>query len=304
MILFLVNSENAQVRMTCEQLKQEFSLPVALIALDKLIKSGKFSIESIDNDLISIIDINNAHQVISSEIKLCYTAQYPVICPEWLPYTEEYDISYAQQEWWASLAAMFLSQKHIKFINPIWAKWDLSSELEQVLLLQKFDIPTVEMILTNNSQKANEYYNLWNQNVLYKTVRSGYTNSSLMQIPDLARLQKLHLSPVIFQKAESGTQISVCVLGNKFLTLSSINNQDNINWQASDIPENLKLKLIKVSEFLEIPWFFINFLHKEKTGEYLAFSMNIYPTFEIAYQTYGDTFVQALKNYLVEEYNK
>lgn len=304
MILFLLNSENTQVKLTCEQLKQEFGLPVTIIALENLIKSGKFSLENIDNDFISIIDMDNAHQIINSEIKLCFLAEYPVIRPEWLPYTEEYDISYAQQEWWASLSAMFLSQKHIKFINPLWPKWDLGSELEQMLLLQKFDIPTVEMVLTNNSLIANEYYNLWNQNVLYKTVRSGYTNSSLMQVSDLERLEKLHLSPVIFQKAESGKQISVCVLGNKFLILSQINDHEDIKWEASDIPESLKLKLNKISEFMEIPWFFINFVHKKETDEYLAYSANIYPTFDMACQTFGDSFVQALKSYLVEEYNK
>lgn len=305
MILIFANNVNHKAKLIYDQLKQETNIPIRLCTLESIVKEGQFFIESKGSDLIfSIKNTVDEDFIISTDIKICYLAQIPFILNEWLPYDNDYDRNYARQEWWASLVSMFLSQKHIKFVNPISGQYDLNSEMEQIILFEKFEIPTVEMILTNNPKEAVNYYNLWGKNVLFKSIRKGYDTATHMQISDLGRLEKLRLLPAIFQKAIAGKEINICLVGNKLLAIELELIEGNLSFKTIDVPKDLQEKLIKLSKYIEIPIITFNFIYDEDAKEFFGFSMNAYPDLEFVYLTYGDSLMKILKEYLIEEYNQ
>ncbi|MEW5818806.1 MAG: hypothetical protein AB1782_01325 [Cyanobacteriota bacterium] len=305
MILFYVIRESETLRSICKQIESETQINIAWLNQYELVNSGLFYSENINNKIHGTIQLSEDSKFISTkDIKICFVAQFPYIAGEWIPYENYYDKIYAQQEWNASMVATFLTQEHIKYINPLVAKFDLNTELEQLMLLQQFNIKTVDIVLTNNSDKALEHYNKWNRAVLFKSVRSGYDTSAVMEIPDLARLEKLHISPVIFQKQIMGKEITVCLLGNNILAneIEYINN--NPVSKPVSLPEELNKNIIKLSKHINAPWILMNFLFQEDNNDYFAYSINIYPDFDVVYSIYGEPFTTLLKGYLVEEYNK
>ncbi len=300
MILFFANREDHLIASQAETMSRTANIPVYAMFYENLIKEGKLQIENAGDDLVFQIQAKeNLETIKGSEIKICYFAEYPALNSQWLPYESEYDISYAQNEWWASLNALFLSQPDIKFINPAKSKFELCSELEQLMIMQKFEIPTVEMILTNNPDEALKYYRSWNNSALYKSVTRGYANSALMNESDIDRLNKLSLSPAIFQKPHSGSQMTVCLLGNNYL---AVKLNDINEYELTDIPDFLLNKIVQVSEYIERPLVLFNFLYQEASNEYCAYSMNVYPSFYEIFSIFGDSYFKLLTAFLAEEY--
>jgi len=197
-----------------------------------------------------------------------------------------------------------LTQNHIKFINPAYSKVDLNSKFEQVLILQKFGVKTVNMLLTNSGKDALEYYNLCDRNVLSRPVNQIYEVEHFMQIPDLARLNKLDLCPALFQKFMAGKKINVCLLGSKVLAQEISFTNNELCKQTIEIPENLKEKIIAVSNYLECPLAFYEFILNEEENEYYGLAVNITPDFDLMNELYENNFREAIKEYLVEEYTK
>ena len=302
MILFIANAENDPTKFLYDLIKEETNIPVFWLSVENLVKKGSFTVKNEGENLNFTIKIND-ETIDSKAIKIIFLYQPPLFDKSWLSFKEELDISYAQQEWYASFNAMMLAQKHIKFINPVFCKFDLNSRLEQILILQQFGFKTVNIILTNDGKTALEYYNLCDRSVISRPVNHSYPVEYLMQIPDLARLNKLYLCPVLFQKFIPGKKINVCLVGNKVLAQEiSFNSNNEICQKNTEIPEDIKNKLIEVSKYLEFPWIFYEFIISDKDNEYYAISLNVVPDFNLMNELYGNLFIEAIREYLTEEY--
>lgn len=304
MILFLTNKNDCKSKQIYEKLRKKSSVSVEWLAIEDIIKNSSISIKSNNSDLLAQVHIYGSDTTVDlSDVKVCYIAQYPYISSEWIPYEKKHDISYAEKEWWASFIALLQSQSHIKYINPIELPCDLASEMTHLFLFQKFDVDTVDMVLTNNKEDAVEYYQMWDKCVLGKTVRNGYYNSAVLDISKLARLNKLHLCPAMFQRSIPGTELAVGLVGNKFI-IQKIRYEDNeVIKESVDIPKALKEKLVRISEFNKTPIVIFNFIYQDDTDEYFAYSINPYVSFDMAYEAFGESFIQLLTNYLIEEHN-
>lgn len=305
MIVFYVLKENEKLRKLYNDLKSKDKIPVFWLNQEQLIIESQIQLKNSDDFIIGSIKTPEEEDSLSIEqVKIWLLAQYPCVLQEWLPYEDPLDTSYAQQEWNATISAMLLTQNSARFINPLWAKFDFNTEIEQLLIMQRFNFKTLDMILTNNVESTLQYYDLWKRQVLYKSVRKGYDTASIMKPSDLGRLDKLHLSPAIFQKSQMGDDITVCMVGKNFCAVKYDNNDTDQPYKQVELPDTLKNRLIKLSEYLNAPWIVTHFLYDEEQLQYYAYGINVFPDFEFSYMIFGESFVEMLRNYLVEEYNK
>lgn len=305
MLLILSIRESKYLDRLVTSLKSSYTLPVTLLTLDKFVKYSSLSLYY-DTDLTfnktftideeTFIDFNN--------VKTCFLSNYPFIAGEWIPYENHYDKLYALQEWTATLNALLLTSSSTKFVNPYLIPYDLNSELEHVLVLQKFNIDTVDMILTNIPRLAANYYENSYKSVVYKAVQSGYNTASSMELADLGRLNKLNLSPAIFQKGVNGIETTVCLLGKNVYAVEADRLSSEAGYKPVEITDELVDRLYQVSDHLNCPWIFFHFLYEPDTGKYYAYGLNIIPDFDLAVNTLGESFIDAMAAYLAEEYAK
>jgi hypothetical protein len=305
MILFYVEDDTCHAKSFYERFKKETNLPVALISHTDFIMNSQLESFNKGNQIITKIKMPGSKSIISTEdIKIIYFSQYPNIYQSMIAFENELDISYAVQEWTATITSVFVTRPEIKMINTIWPPYDLVTEMEQVLLMQQMGIKTIELFITNNTQKVKDYYSLWDKQVLYKTVRAGYDTAAMMEMIDLNRLDKLTLSPASFQKLVNGKEISICQLGKKFLVVETYYDQEIREYIETVIPEALTESLIKMERALNIPCILYHFIYDEDEDDYFAYNMNIYPTFDMLKMLFGESFEKLLTSYLLEEYNR
>lgn len=302
MILIFSNTKSSVLEEFTEKFKKRTDIKIALLVFEEFIKNGNFWADfrgKEKNTFCIDLDGTNNNVISLNDVKICYFSGSPYILPKWFEFEDKKDCEYAGKEWYSSVNSLFLTQPHLKLINPVTKYSNFNSEYEQSLFFKKFEIECCEMLVTNNKYDVLEYYDLWNKNVLYKSVNMGYDSSSILQVPDLGRLDKLKYCPALFQKLQAGIQLSICIIGNDFLSLEVDENQ---NTSVTDIPNILKEKLIKLSKHFNSPLIQFNFLYDSIDNEYYAYSFNIYNYFESLYTLFGDPFQNKLIEYLEKEY--
>jgi hypothetical protein len=305
MILFYLDREDSPAIELYKDLKTNVGLPVSCLFHHKVIGASKLTAVNPDQTVITNIQTeDNETPVNIKDIKICFFSQYPYVHSGLLPFEEELDKLYALQEWNATLEAIFLTQKHIRYLNPLWGKYNLATEMEHIMLYQEFGIATVEMLLTNTPDDAREYYEKSGKEVIYKSVRGGYDSSGRMTTSDLTRLNKLHLSPAIFQKAHMGCEIMICLVGNRFLAKKTTMEAANVVYKDFEISKDLKEKLIQLSKHINVPWIIYSIIYDEFIDEYKAYSINPSPGYDLCIQIFGEDFNKLLRQYFIEEYNK
>lgn len=305
MLLITAIRESQNLDRLIKSLTEDHGLDVYLMRMDKLVGHSKLSLYYEDDSTFHKTLITEDEKKIDlSNIKVCFMANYPFVAGDWIPYENHYDKLYALQEWNATLTAIFQTDTKALQINSMLKPYDLNSELEHVVLLQKCGINTVDMLLTNDSKEALDFYEKSKKSVLFKSVRTGYDTASTMQIADLGRLNKLELSPAIFQKGLVGTEVCVCLLGKNILVTETNALKPEAGCTESHIPEELSEKLFQLSDELKSPWLFCHFIKEQSTGTYYAYGLNTMPDLDVSIHNLGERFYKTLINYLVEEYNK
>lgn len=305
MLLIISTFGNETLKVFSQQLKTCYDFEVKIISIEDIVNKSSFVLHNTDHSMLKTVELpNNKEKINFNDAKLVYLSEYPYVIMDWMNFQEELDKSYAFQEWTATITAMLNTCENTKFINPILTKYDLNTEIEQLKIFQQFDIGTVEMILTNNKDKFMEFYEQSNNNVIFKTVRQGYESCNLVGPEDLASLDKLQLSPVIFQKIVNSNEIEVCLVGKQILAKEKIFTGEEITFQDIILPEELQHKLISVSEYLGAPLLNFLFVYDPEDESFKGFSLNIYHNFTYSYQMFKDKFLNALKSLLSEEYFK
>ncbi|MGD9581053.1 MAG: hypothetical protein AB7V50_06750 [Vampirovibrionia bacterium] len=282
-------------------LSRATSKPVFLFSQEELVKDALMSLKTTNNEISTIIKFANGEVLDLNQCTSFYFANYPYILYEWIPYENYLDKLYALQEWSASFTAAFQTHKNIEFINPLLVKYDFVSEAEQILYLQRFKLDTIDQVLTNNPDKALKYYEQWNKQVLFKSVRKGYDTASNMETVDLGRLDKLSLSPVIFQKVISGKEVNVCLLGENCLAVERAFENEIETKNVTEIPLDIKNKLVEISKDLNCPLLQVNFIYNNFDHKYYAFGLDIYPDFEVLYSLFDDELFKMFCQYFIGE---
>lgn len=292
MILFVSNFEDEVFENFSKEFSNNYGIKTKFLLVKELFENTPFSVTCTSNVFSSsIVDVD------FSGIKICFSNSLLYVNPADLEYGDKKDTDYAVQEWCAALLALFGIQENTKMITPYLSKYKNESELEHLLLLQRVGLDTVEMLLTNNSIDAIDYYNINEKNLLIKEATVGYAKSRLLKEKQLLNLSKLKLTPCIFQKGTFGKSIEILVLGENSLAID-LEHKNHIK-----IPVAIKEKLIELCKDCNIRFATFNAIYDINTDKYFFYALNQYPAFSQALEMYGDYFKTLCENFLIKEYN-
>ncbi|MCD7878339.1 MAG: hypothetical protein LUG16_00215, partial [Candidatus Gastranaerophilales bacterium] len=158
--------------------------------IPEIYKNCSFSVSCNNNNFVSYFN-----DIDFEQIRLCYINSGIAFYNDLFDFKSKADKEYASQEWNAALLCLLSSTKNIKFINPFLKKYALDTEFEHNLMFKKFNLDTVEIFLTNNSENFLTFYDIYKNNLIIKNIISRSNRKKLFKTEDLKRLDKLYLSP-------------------------------------------------------------------------------------------------------------
>ena len=290
MIVFISSFEDECLKTFSENFNNTYNIKSQYLLTTEFLQNQTFSICSDKNNFSSEILNRN-----SKDIKICFINSQIYINPSDFAYKNVKDSDYAIQEWSASFLALLGIDENIKFVNPYFSRYNFNSEIEQLLILQQSGLDTVEMILSNNSLDVIDFYKIWNKNVLMKEATLGYNKSKNFNEEHFLKLDKLNLTPCIFQKCGVGENIEILILGDKYLAINCETNN------LIKIPVGLKERLISFCKNCNIKFATFNALLQNE--KYYFYSVNQNPVFSIVNSTYEENFTTLFENFLIKEYN-
>lgn len=290
MILFLSQNKNYNLESFALNFSKKNGIKTTCFTISDVHKNCDISISFKANRFIS-----SFNDIDFNKIKLCYINSSVSFYKELFEFKSNADKDYAQQEWNASLLCLLETNKNTKFINPFLKRYDCETELEQVLLFRKYQLDTVEMFMTNNSENFLTLYDIYNNNLLIKNILANSNHYKLFEKKDLKKLDKLHLSPYIFQKPENGSEIIILMLSDDVITYD-LNTNMIIN-----IPLGIKERLINLRNELNIS--LVLFRAFYDNDRYYFYSLNQYPEFTDMVALFKQDFQILLESYLIKEYN-
>ncbi len=264
------------------------------------IKTKLLTIKDIVNNGISIKYNNEKFQSIIcsipfDEVKLCYINSEISFYKELFSFKEELDNIYAEEEWNAALLCLLNSAKNTKFINSNYKKYFCTTELENLLILQKYNLDTSSIFLSNNSKHVLFIDNFFNNQTIIKNIILGYATAKNFSVDIKKKLDKLYRSPYIFQKSLPGQNIIINLIGNEYIAY------DGTNQQEIKIPNLIISRLKKLAKDIGVS--IISFYAIKQYDKYYFYSFNQMPSFmELLYINKKKT-EKILIKYLLKEYN-
>jgi hypothetical protein len=303
-ILILASTRQSLAVNVYEQLQlSNADIPVCFLSLEALFQDGGLAIKDDGRGFEFAITTLTGDTVIQgSDVRVCWTPDGLYTLPAWFPYDNEFDLEYAQGEWYAFLRTLIGTQPQIRMINPLERHLDLFCRLEQTLLMQQFGLKTVDTVLTNDADEVSRRYALWNQAVIYQSVRQNFSETTVLTESDFERFNKLHLSPVLFQQLIPGEIRHVCLMGDEVLAVKLTSPENQFYYETCDFPAELTAKLTGIAKHLNTPWLDFVFIYQPETNDYYG-TMLSYPAYDMMCQVYPD-FSQVLARYLIKEYHR
>lgn len=290
MILFLSQNKNKDLETFVTNFSEKTQIKTAFYTVSDLYKNCNFSVSCKNNQFTS--KLNNIN---FNDIKLCYINSSVLFYNEIFEFKKKLDKEYALQEWNASFLCLLKSAINTKFINPILKKYDCYTDFEHILLFKKFDLDTVELFLTNNSENFLTLYNIYDGNIIIKNLLTSMNKMKMFTKSDLNNLDKLYLSPYLFQRYQTGYNILILMIGDKLIAYNETKNE------KIQIPIGIKEKLIDLKNELNVSIVLYSLIYDN--GNYYFYLINQMPDFSLLVSLFKKDFILQLEDYLIKEYN-
>ncbi len=291
MMLFLSCCEDSEFRKFVKSFSKKTNIKTKFIVPQDVINKEKFTLKCLNNEF-SFLYKNLPFE----DIKLCYINSAFSFAKNDFPFLDDLDAEYALQEWNAFLLCLFNANPNIKFINPHLKKYSLENEIEDILVLQKYDLKTVQMFLTNNSSDFLSINELTDKQLWIKSPLKGYTKFKKFEDKDLLFLDKLYISPYIFQKGQNGNSIRILIIDNEYCAF------DFADDKQIKVPVEIINRLTKINKELSLSIATYDAIKSD--DEYVFYSINQQPSFNDLYLIFGKDFTTKFSDYLIKEYTK
>ena len=127
-----------------------------------------------------------------------------------------------------------------------------------------------------------------------KNIISKNKICKVFSVKDIKKLNKLHLSPYVFQKRMDGIFVSVLIIGESVLAV------DETTRNSICIPLGIKEKLMKIAAELNV--YIVKFGAIFKDDLFFFYDIDQTCTFFQLQALFGDKFTDTLTKFLVKEY--
>jgi len=289
MILFISSFEDEDLKKFAKNFNNSYGIKTRYINTGEFLSNQPFSVYIKKNSLGSVILKEDFDSV-----KICYLNSQLFVNPDDFDYSNKKDTDYALQEWSAAFLALFGTQENTRFINPFLRKYNFASEIEQLLIMQRSGLDTIDIALSNNSGDVIELNKIWNKCTIMKESTMGYAKSTSFTQDKFLKLPMLKYTPCIFQEGKVGENIEILILAEEYLAMD-LNNSSFI-----EIPKGLKERLLDFCNQSKIK--FATFNAVIVNGRYYFYCANQYPVFSMIKSIYQDNFIAMFEKFLVKEY--
>ena len=289
MILFLSQFDDTELKKFSSEFMKKTGIKISYKTVPDIINKSTVTITCTNNNFSSIFDGVNF-----DEIKLCYVNTGVSAYKNYFDFDSELDNEYASMEWTALITCLTGANAKTKFINKCIPRYYCNNQLEDSMIFQKFDIDTPESFLTNNTEDFLNFYHIYNENLIIKNIISKNKICKVFSVKDIKKLNKLHLSPYVFQKRMDGIFVSVLIIGESVLAV------DETTRNSICIPLGIKEKLMKIAAELNV--YIVKFGAIFKDDLFFFYDIDQTCTFFQLQALFGDKFTDTLTKFLVKEY--
>lgn len=289
MILFLSQFDDPELKNFAERFSETSKIKCVYKNIFDVVNNSLVTIKCENNKFSFMFDKTDFN-----EIKLCFINYNLTFYSDLFNFDDKLDNVYAAEEWNATFVCLLTSAEKTKFINPYCKKSSLSNQIENNILFQKFGIDTTETILTNNHETLMDFYQAYNYNLLIKNVISSSRKMKVFDINSIKKLDRLYLSPYIFQKMENGYIISVLLAGDSVIAINEYTRQE------IELPVGLKEKLIALRNYVNED--ILKFSAVQNQDKYYFFDIDDSNNFSLFYQIFGGKYKDILTEFLLREY--
>jgi len=291
MILFLSQLNDELFQNFAEKFSKTTGIKIEYKSINDILFNSTLALSCTNNEYSSKldgIDFNN--------FKVCLINYEYFASKEFFNELDnDLDKDYASQEWNAALLCLFQTAEKTKIVNRVFKRYGCNTELEHMLLFQRFGLDTIDIFLTNNTTDFLTIRELFNGNVLIKTPICGYEKSKTFSHKESKKLDKLHFSPYIFQKSQVGINSLILSIGDTFLIY-----QDKYPYFV-EIPVGLKEKLLKLKKELGLSIAIFSALYDN--DKFYFYSLTQSFTYSAFYNIFKQKLDEALTNFILKEYN-
>ncbi|MEW5818807.1 MAG: glutathione synthase [Cyanobacteriota bacterium] len=191
-------------------------------------------------------------------------------------------------------------------VNPIKSQRSNGSKLYQSWVVQKYGFKIPQCLVTNNPNKAVDFYDRNKTNgVIYKSASGERSIVKKLNDEDLERFNNLAGCPTLFQSFVPGVDIRIhtLVTGEVFATEIVSHDSDyrydsDRSTRPIEIPDKLKETCINLTRDLGL---YLSGIDTRKTpdGDYYCFEVNPSPAFSWYEDQTGQPIANAVANMLI-----